>query len=263
MNKLSLAYALLAVASFMHPNGASAQDVKIYGTISPPANYMLDGKFAGTTVEIVEGLKQSMGLTTPIEVVPGARADEYVKSSPNVLVFTFAKSPEREKAGFHFLGPVVTRTQMLWKKKGAAISIGSLADVKNKNLTVGSMSADWRSKFLQDAGVTVEEVATPDLNLKKLMADRMPLMVSSSFDMPSIAKMAGIDMADVEPALTIAEAPSYLMFSKDTDQATLDKWQNAYTALEKTDFFAKVAEKWSPILGASLKFSPEKGFYVP
>jgi polar amino acid transport system substrate-binding protein len=214
-------------------------------------------------VEIVEALRNALRVTAEIEVVPTARANEYVEKTPNVLVFTYAKSPEREKAGFHFIGPVVTRTQMLWKKKGAPINVGSLADVKSQNLTVGSLIGDWRSKFLEGAGVTVSEVGTSELNLKKLMADRMPLMVSSSFDMPSIAKLVGVDMADVEPVYTIAEASSYLMFSKDTDQATLNKWQNAYIALEKTDFFTKTADKWSQILGAPLKFAPDKGFYVP
>ena len=223
---------------------------------------MSDGKLTGTTTDIVEGLKNALGVTVEIEMVPAARATEYAEKNQNVLVFTYAKTPERERAGFHFIGPVITRAHTLWKKKTTAISVKTFADVKSQNLTVGGTIGDFRSKLVKDAGVNVEEVATAELNLKKLMADRMPLMISSDFEMPALAKVAGVDIADLEPAFTFLEASSYLMFSRDVDPATLNKWQNAYASLQKTDFFTKVADKWSPVVGSPLKFAPEKGLYI-
>ncbi len=64
------------------------------------------------------------------------------------------------------------------------------------------------------------------------------------------------------PAYLIKEAHSFIMFSKGTDEQTIEKWRNAYETLIKKNYFDTMAVKWSKKLSAPIKFSEEKGFYV-
>jgi ABC-type amino acid transport substrate-binding protein len=246
----------------MSDDQISDTQVRIVTTEEPPTNYTDQNKFVGTTVDIVEEIKNYLNLKVSIEVKPWARSYKIAKEEPNVIIFTAGRTKERIDHGFHFIGPVITRKHALWNKKGNAFSIKNIYDIKTMNLNIGSMRGDWRTKFFKNQGIKVQEVANHELNLKKLLKGRFHLWVSSDIEAPPILNKLGYDMEDIEMAYVFKEAASFIMISKDTSKGIVEKWQKAYTAIQKTDFFEKASKKWTNILGFELGFAKEKGFFV-
>jgi len=236
--------------------------IRIVTTEEPPTNYTYQDKLIGTTVDIIEEIKKLLNLNVSIEVKPWARSYKIAKEEPNVVIFTAGRTQERVNHGFYFIGPVITRKHALWRKKGKTFSITSIEDIKTMNLNIGSMRGDWRTQFFKDHGVKVQEVANHELNLKKLLRGRFHLWVSSDIETPTILKKLGHDINEIEIAYVFKEASSYIMLSKDTSKDIVEKWQNAYAAIQKTDFFEKASKKWTHILGLEFGYSKEKGFFV-
>lgn len=228
----------------------------------PPTNYTEDGKTMGMTIDILNDLKKRIQDTTVVEVQPWARAYQTSKEKPNVMIFTMAKTPERVELGYTFLGPLMFRKHLFYKLRGSSLSVSSLDDIKQKAVDVGAMRGDWRSKALEDANIKVDLVVTHDINIKKLAAGRIPLMILSDLEIGMNAKKAGVNVDLLEPALLLKEGPSFIALSKGTAPEVVAKWQKAYDDYMKSDVPNKLAIKWGGILGTPMSFSAEKGIYV-
>lgn len=229
----------------------------------PPTNYYSkEGKFTGPSTEIVEEIKKNLNLYVEIDVLPWGRAYMYAKKGPNVAIFTAGKTQERIDHGFHFIGPIFTRNHVLVKRKGTSYLINSLEDVKKQKLLVGAMRGDWRAKLLKDHGIRVDEAASHEQNVRKLMRKRFDLWVLSDLDAPFVVKNAGFNISDIEIAYVIKEDSSYIMLSRDTSKEIVERWQNTFFEIQKTDFLKKTAKKWSDILELNLGYTVDKGFYL-
>ncbi len=240
-----------------------ADELRILTCEEPPTNYyLIEGEFSGTSMDIVEEIKRSLNLDVEIEVLPWVRAYSYAKKDANIVVFTCGRSQERIDHGFHFIGPVITRKHVFWSKKGKSFNISSIKDVKEKNLELGAMRGCWRSKFLMDQGLKVQNETDHKQNIRKLLTGRIDLWVSSDIEAPPIAKEAGVDIEEIEIAFVFKEAASYIMLSRDTPQEMIEQWEKAYSEIQKTDFFIKASKKWSDILGYEMGYANDKGFFV-
>ncbi len=242
---------------------ADAGELRIVTNVEPPTSYYSEeGKFTGTTTDIVEEIERYLNLNVKIEVMSWARAYHIAKKDPNVVLFTAARTQERIDHGFHFIGPVITRRHLLWSKKGSAFNINSIQDIKDKNLRLGVMRGDWREKYFLDRGLNLENVTSHKQNLMKLLKGRIDLWVSSDIEAPLIAKEVGADMGEIEIAYIFKEASSYIMLSRDTPKETVEKWQKAYAEIQKTDFFENASRKWSKILGLEVGYAKDTGFFI-
>ena len=237
--------------------------MRIVTNEEPPTNYYSEeGKFIGTTVDIVEEIKRYLNLNVKIEVMSWARAYDIAKKDSNVIIFTAARTQERIDHGFHFIGPVITRKHLLWSKKGSAFNINSIEDIKDQNLRVGAMRGDWREKYFIDLGLSIDNVTSHKQNLMKLLEGRIDLWVSSDIEAPLIAKEVGVDMGEIEIAYIFKEASSYIMLSKDTPEETVEEWKKAYAEIQKTDFFENTSKKWSNTLGSEVGYAKDTGFFI-
>ncbi len=253
---------LFILCSFMIIN-IYTDELRILTAEEAPMNYYLDnGTFSGTSTDIVKEIVRYLKLDTEIEVLPWARAYMYSKRSPDIAIYTAGRTQERIDLGFYFIGPIITRNHGLWSLKNNHISINNLQDIKDMNLTIAGMRGSWRSKYFIDMGINVEEVTSHELGLRKLFAGRIDLWISSYIEAPEIAEIENVDIEQIEMLYIFKEAPSFIMISKDSSEENINKWENAYSEIQKTDFFENATEKWSNILGIDLNYSIDKGFFV-
>ncbi len=235
-------------------------DVRVITADEPPTNYKENDEVVGTTVDIVRALIKELNSDSNIEFMPWSRAIKLVSENPNIAVFTAGKTKQRIDHGYYFIGPVMTRKHVLWKRADRYLSVSSIEDIKNKNYRVGALRGDWRGKLFEKNNV--EDVRKPEQNLEKLLRGRIDLWVTSDIEAPSVAKSISVDIKDIAVAYVIKEAPSYIMLSKDTPSNTVRAWEAALIELQKTDFFEKVADKWKEKLGLDLSYADDKGFYI-
>ncbi len=235
-------------------------EVRIITADEPPTNYKENGEIVGTTVDIVKGIVQQLKSNSSVEFMPWSRAIKLVSEKPNVAVFTAGKTQKRIDHGYYFIGPVMTRKHVLWRRADRYLPVSSIEDIKNKNYKVGALREDWRGKLFEKNNI--EDVRKPEQNLEKLLRGRIDLWVTSDIEAPSVAKSVNVDINDIAVAYIIKEAPSYIMLSKDTPSDTVKAWEAALIELQKTDFFEKIADKWKVKLGLDLGYAADKGFYI-
>ena len=173
------------------------------------------------------------------------------KSGANTALFTAGRTEARENK-FHWVGPVITRDQVLYKLKSNPLNVSELSDAK-KAKKIGTLQGDWRGKFLQDNGLTnVTFSQAHSANLKKLASGRIDLWVTSNLEAPVIANAINIDTNSLEVAYILKTTPSYIMLSKNTSQEIVKQWQDTFAELRSSGKLQEIADKWSEILNANL-----------
>ena len=244
------------------PVAPAAAPVRIVTAEEPPANYLLNGELTGTTIDIIHEILRIQDQEIRIELMPWARAFLIAKSKPNVVIFTAGRTQERIDHGFHFIGPVISRKHILWKRRDAGIHIESPEDVARQHLLVSGMREDWRTRHFLALGVNVSQTNSFPSGLKQLMLRRTDLWISSDIEMPTITREVGYDPGELAIAHIFREAPSFIMLSKGTDPRTIRSWEAAFGQMQESDFFERTARKWSAILNMELTHSPERGFHI-
>ena len=240
----------------------NANEFRILTNEEPPTNYLdINGEITGITVDIVKKLKEELKLKNKIELMTWARAYNIAQNKPNIVLFTAGKTLHRMQEGFYFIGPVITKKHILYSKASQNLTINSSLDIKSKDLKIGAMRGDWRSKYFKDKGFIVQDTTNHEQNLRKLMLNRIDLWTSSNIESAFIAKKAGIKTSSLKASYEFKEIPSYIMLSKETSKEDVRRWEKAFYDLQKTDFFEKTAKKWSLILDIDLQYSKYKGFY--
>ena len=226
----------------------------------PPANYMEDGKLTGLSVGVVQKVLSRISPDTKIEFLPWARAYSLAKSRPNVMAFTAGRTQERIDLGFHFIGPIITRTHALWKLADKPYAPGSFEDLRRQNWLVAGLREDWRTNFLIDRQITVTKNPDIELGLKQLVHGRVHFWITSDLEAPAITRKYGLDLARISQSLVIRQSPSYLMLSNGTAPEWIDRIEGAFASLRESGFFEKEAQFWSEKLGLNLTYSPETGY---
>ncbi|MEP3248402.1 MAG: ABC transporter substrate-binding protein [Sneathiella sp.] len=237
-------------------------EMRVLTTDEPPTNYKQQGKITGISVDIVRAMLTQMEQPDRIEMLPWARAYEIAVTKPNIVIFTAGRSQERIDHGFHFIGPLTSRKHILWKKKNSALTVTSDAHAVADGLSIVGLRQDWRTKYYKGLQARVMEVSSPKKGLQMLLLGRADLWISSDLEAPAVAEQVGVSMNALEIAHIFQEAPSYMMLSRDSDPKLIQDWRHAFSKLKETDFFAKMARKWSGILHYQLGHNPETGFYI-
>ena len=102
---------LLAALGACWALSAAAVDIHAYTEDVPPLNYVDKGKISGYSTEVLRLAAQEAGLSLSIEAQPWLRAYAAVQKSPNALLFTVVRTPERE-AQFQWVGPIGTAPRL-------------------------------------------------------------------------------------------------------------------------------------------------------
>lgn len=229
-----------------------AANLTIYASDNPPQNYLdKDGKPTGHAVEIVEEIMKRVGETSKIQIVPWARGFNEIQQNSNVVLFSTARTEEREKL-FKWVGPVLVAENVLLKKKTSKIAISTIEDAK-KVKSIGTVRGNSREKLLKDLGFTnLADVTKVEQNIQKLAADRIDLMIIGNVVWRQLAATADLKPDDFEEAFVVNQNIAYIAFSKDTPDETVRKWNDAYSAMVKDGTVKKILDKWLPGANADI-----------
>jgi len=260
--KVKMKYVILCSIFFTLSTYVLSTDLQILTNESVPTNYYHNGQLTGTSIDLVNAIKAELELTVDTQVLPWARAYNLAINTPNVVLFTTAKTTERVSLGFQFIGPIVTRQHALYKRSTDTFSVHSLKDIRKNKLVIGGLAGDWRAKYLADAGISIDYVTNYEQNVKKLLAGRIDMMIGSNIKMASLMKASGEKLSVIEQAYTIQEASSFIAFSPDTEQSLINEWSNAFKKISNSHYWQDSAEKWTKILLMPMGYSVEKGLYV-
>jgi polar amino acid transport system substrate-binding protein len=223
-----------------------AQPLTIYTEINSPVQFLgTDGKLTGLAVEVVQEIQKRVGTKDPIQVVPWARGYQELLAKPSVVLFSTARTAERNSQ-FQWVGPLVEVSFCFYVKADSKVTLKTLEDAKQLG-AIGVYRDDARDIFLTKAGFpnlerTIDNVA----NAKKLMAGRIDAFAAASLSVEDLMESAGYPFQDVRPALSFLKSQYFIAFSRETSEATVHAWGDALDAMKKDRTFERIYRKYYP-----------------
>ncbi len=161
---------------------------------------------------------------TPIQFQPWARAYKTALDTPNVVLFTVTRLPEREDR-FHWIGPLLVAHNGFYALRDNTIQINSLDDAR-KAQAIATYRDDARDQMLTGLGFTnLDRADSPDACLKKLAGGRVQLWLSDSLTLPAVARRNGLSGDRFKLAFAFRSLDLYIALSNDTPVSTATQWQ--------------------------------------
>ncbi len=239
---------LIFFVTIMAPFTIQANELKILTEEYPPYNYMKDNKIEGFSTEVVEAILKVINKEhLKIQMQPWARAYRTVQDEPNVLLYTMARTPAREKT-FKWVGPIADRKVWMYKLKSRKdIKVNSLEDAKKYLISGVNNSAIAMYLINQgfEVGKNLQLIHNEDLNFKKFIMGRVDLISKVPMGMAMELKTEGMDMSLVEPLILVSgDLFYYLAFSLDTPDRTIKEWQEALITIKKEGTYKRIKEAY-------------------
>jgi polar amino acid transport system substrate-binding protein len=211
----------------------------------PPFNFTQERKLTGITTQVVQEITRRLGIDDNIEVVPWARGYERLSTEANVVLFSTARTPERESL-FHWVGPIYSLRFGFYARKADAPHIGSLETAKQLK-AIATYRADVGEQTLESLGFTnLDSSNSPQSCVRKLMSGRVDLWFFDNIGAPIVAREAGIDPNEIEEVFPYKQNSSYIAFSKQTPLATVQQWQKTLDEIKADGTFRWLAQRWLP-----------------
>lgn len=241
MRLMSLLGALLLLIG--NSSLALAAKLQLYTEEYRPLSYFDDGKLTGMAVEVVEQLIQRTGASASIQVVPWTRGYHQVQREANTGLFSIVRTARRESL-FQWVGPIALGHTSFYARRGAGLNVRSLKDVER--FSTVAVPKQWYSyEYLSDKGLkNLYAVPTPQHMTKMFKHGRIELLVASSLALDDMLAEQGMSARDVELQFTLMGTNSYIAFSKNTDPALVQRWQQALDQLTRDGGLLRIHRRW-------------------
>lgn len=224
---------------------AGAQELTIVSEDNPPFNFIKHGKPTGSSMEIVREMLRRMNRTDPIQILTWARGYDLALTQPNVVLFSTARTNQRENL-FHWVGPLYRVRFGFYARKQAGLSLNTLEDAKKVG-AIATYKNDVREQLLKSLGFTnLDSSKSPASNLKKLISGRVDLWLFSNLGVERVAKQIGVDPAELELVLPFKDYYAYIAISKGTSLAVVNQWRDVFDEVKREGTFQKISSQWLP-----------------
>ncbi len=237
--------AMVAVGIVLGLNGAFAAELQIWTVEEPPASFVdAQDELRGYAVDIVRAIQERLGNSEPILVAPEARVYELALKEPNLIIFAFSRTAEREQS-FHWISLIMRKSWVLYAVKGAGLRIRNMEEARGVDL-IGVVRGDVRSAWLKDQGFTnLDESSQHEQNVRKLLSGRVQLIFFESQGLAYACKKLGIETEHFAPVFTPKISEVYIAISKPgTSPETVRVWQEAAGRLKAEGVFQRIGERW-------------------
>ncbi len=192
-----------------------------------PFNYTENGRVRGISADLLRMVWTELDIAPPhIESMPWARAYERVQHEPRTVLFSMARTPEREKL-FQWAGPIASVRFVLIARKDRHIRLNTLDDLKG--LAVGTLRKDVSDALLAKYRdiARIQPVVNMDQNINKLMTNRLDLVAYEESSWRKIAALYGFDPGDFETVYLLRETPVFYAFHPSTPAKLVNVFQAA------------------------------------
>ena len=164
---------LVVLSGVLAQTWLGAAELNIATEDYAPFQYVKDGAIKGFSAEIVQEMLARTKIKSEIIMYPWARAYLIAQEKPNTIIFSMARSKEREDM-FKWIGPIAPREIWLYRlKEREEIKVLDLEELKNKKYHLGMVTDHSTTKLLMEKGFKTPEhfsqVTNPDQNVKMLL----------------------------------------------------------------------------------------------
>lgn len=226
-----------------------SQALRIITVVEPPAAYLdSHGQLTGFSVEVVQAIQRSLDDKTVIEVLPEARAIHIARTEPNVILFSFSRTPKREDE-FYWLGQLSVKTWSVYALSTNPPKIQSLEQLR-KVKAIGVVRGDIREEWLTEHGFdNLHPSVNHQQNIHRLRSGRLDLIAYESQGIQHLLWEEGLETTDVTSVYKLKTSDVYMLMSKaGTDLKLMQSWKMAAEKFRQSGQQQFIAEKWQMIL---------------
>ena len=224
---------------------AKADHITIVTEHLPPYNYLEDGDAQGMSTEVVQAALEAAGHTYEIRFMPWARAYQIALTKPNTLVYSIARTNERE-ALFAWVGEIAPFGAALYQRADRpAVKLQQLSDARL--LQVGVYRGDAKEAILRKNGFQNLQTTEDDLlNLRKLLLGRIDLIAIDDSVIGPLLKEEGIAPDKVRRVLGIEEISGnlYMAFHKETDPELVSSVQRGLEVIKENGEYEQILNRY-------------------
>jgi len=222
--------------------------LQILTVIEPPASYINShGELSGYATELVQALQQHALDSRKIHIMPESRALLTASRQPNVLLFGFSKTQDREQK-YHWIMPLLRKRWVIYVQKDSTLKINTLDELRNLE-SIGVVRGDVREEWLTAQGFTnLHSSASHAQNLARLRSGRIAAIAYEPQGMQYLLKETGQPLDEFKPVLHFHNSEVWLLMSLQTHSSEVLRWQSAAEQLKLTGQQQAIARRWQQLL---------------
>lgn len=215
-----------------------------------PYNMTVDGKLTGLGTEVVQAILDEVGEAARIQSMPWARAYDIALNSENVLIYSIARTPQRE-ALFKWVGIIAPARWYLFSLPGTQLSLKSLDEARQYQ--IATVKEDAGEQYLIDKGFAIgrnlQSSNRYEHNYEKLKAGRVDLWISDELNAHYLVRQAsGNPDETVVPQLSLRDLGGAnglgMAFSRNTSDEVVERFSQALARIHADGRYDAIAAKW-------------------
>ncbi len=241
---------LIILLSLLRPLSAGADalpNLKIVTEYWSPFQYTEMGQLKGISVDLLDEVLKRAGSSQTREdfvVLPWIRAYQLAQTTPNTLLFSVTRTPERE-ALFRWVGPIFENATYLIARKDRRIRINDPKDLLRYRF--GTIREDASEVFLRRHGINEDQFtrnAKTVTNLSMLNAGRVDMVVCGWDALLEDAEIAGLDPGQFEIVYEIDSSEVSYALHLDTPDSIVTALQDALDELKAEGTYQQIWKKY-------------------
>ena len=222
----------LTFSTEKYPN-TQKNTLTFYTENYPPSNYLRNNELTGVSVEVLKLMWQKMKMKEQeIYVVPWARGYSNTLHRANSVLFTMARTPQREKL-FKWVGPIYTAEHVLVARENFKEKITQFNQAFKYNIAAIKDDISEitliENNFPEERMALVTHLRQAILLLKN---KRIDLMIISKSALKGLLSENNITMDDIKIIYSVNKVGNYFAFNNQTPDALILQYQSAFDAIE-------------------------------
>ena len=224
---------------------ASAQTLEVYTGEWIPYNYKEGNEIKGVSTEILRAACAESKIDCRINFAPWVRSYKTVQTTPNTLLYTVARKPEREN-DFIWIGPILPRETFIYSRAGLDTPPQNAADLSK--LRVGVVRGEASIKDLEGIGVADNAIVTLPGNvdvLRMMVRGMIDAMVETEIGMAWSLRNSGYSSDQVVRAMPLSKVGAYYFgLNVGSDPALAKELQAAVDRLQRSGRINTIMRKY-------------------
>jgi polar amino acid transport system substrate-binding protein len=207
---------------------ADLSKVHVITSFYEPYSYLEDSVAQGIAVNQAREIFAELDFYPVIHVYPWARAYNLALTKPNSIIFSVARTPEREDK-FYWIGEIVDFNVHLYRDKNKPnIQVPNLDALQNYR--VGALNQDVKGQYLIKKGVEVTTINSEVTGIKLTLSGRIDLLPIDLNSLKFRLKKLGLAEDAMVPAYHLQEIsrPLYIAMNKETPIEIVEAFKAAY-----------------------------------
>lgn len=224
--------ASLMIITWCWPSPVGAGQLTVMTKNYPPYQYIVDGRLRGPAVAIVQEIMRRLDIKAEIQMMPWGRAFRSLKRKPDHVLFSVTRTAQRERQ-FKWVGPLVSFNMSFYKMRGSKITLLKIEDAKQYRVGVGKQSPGHFYLMQHNFPTIIVDYIDRRFSLPRMLqAGRIDLWLTGDPTAVHMARMAGVNPANLKQAMVVMTQELYIAFSRATPDEMVDRWQRVLNQIK-------------------------------